>query len=63
MRRGVNARFTSDRSRVWSGGSRKIIIADGTGSSVMISSTVPCAELYVAGSRWAASTSAKRLRA
>ena len=41
----------------------KIIIEPGTRSSPIISSTVPWAELNVAGSRWAASTSSYRLRA
>ena len=64
MRRGVKARDTSVRSRVWSGGSRKIICpAAASDRGDIISSTVPWAELNVFGSRWAASTSSYRLRA
>ena len=63
MRRGVNARDTRPRSFVWSGGSRKIIIRCGAFSGPRLSSTVVWAELKVAVSRLAASTSAKRLRA
>ena len=63
MRRGVKARETRDRSRVWSGGSTKIIRPDGNGSGDISSSTVPCADEKVRVSRLAASTSAKRLSA
>ena len=56
-RRGVNARDTSDRSCVWSGGSMKIMIPPPITRSDISSSTVPCAELNVDGSRCAASTS------
>ena len=44
-RRGVKARDTSARRRVCSGGSMKIISPVSRGSSVISSSTVPCAEL------------------
>ena len=57
IRRGVNAPDTSDCSRVCSGGSWKIIIPLGTGSAVIISSTVPWLDRNVPGSRWAPSTS------
>jgi hypothetical protein len=55
--RGVNARETSWRSSVCSGGSRKMIWPVELRSCPIISSTVPFAELNVAGSRWAVSTS------
>ena len=45
--RGVNARLTSWRKRVWSGGSIQIIIGVGTGSGPMSSIVVACAELNV----------------
>ncbi len=63
IRRGLKARETRRRSLVCSGGSRKIIIGCCQSSWVMISRTVPCAELKVCGSREAASTSSNRLRA
>ncbi len=59
-RRGVKARDTSARNRVWSGGSMKIIWATGMRLADINSRTVPCAELKVFGSRCAASTSSKR---
>jgi len=57
-RRGVNARDTRARIFVCPGGSMKMIIDVGIGSGDMPSSTVPCAELYVSGSRLHCSTSA-----
>ena len=63
MRRGVKARETRVRRMVCDGGSMKMIWPVPLMSWSMSSSTVPWAELNVAGSRWAASTSAKRLRA
>ena len=63
MRRGVKAFETRRRSRVWSGGSTKIINSLPWVSAVIISSTVPWAELNVPGLRCAASTSANRLSA
>ena len=44
IRRGVNARDTSVRRRVWSGGSRKIIIPLGMRFADIISRTVPWLE-------------------
>ncbi len=41
MRRGVNARDTSVRRRVWSGGSMKIIWPVSNACGPMSSSTVP----------------------
>ena len=45
MARGVNARLTSLRKRVWSGGSIQIIMGAVTGFEPMSSMVVACAEL------------------
>src|SRR5690349_753828 len=61
--RGVNARDTSDRMAVCSGGSMKMIWPVPLMSDPIISSTVPRAELNVVVSRCAFSTSSNRLSA
>ncbi len=63
IRRGVNARDTSDRSLVWSGGSMLIIWWLRSSSGPRLSSTVEWAELNVDGFLLAASTSSNRLMA
>ena len=60
VRRRVNARETSRRSRVWLGGSLRIIIPLSTGSGLISSRTLPCAELNRVVSFNAAATSSYR---
>ena len=63
MARGVNARLTSWRNRVWFGGSIQIIIGVCCGSGPMSSSVVACVELKVSVSSIAGRTSSYRLSA
>ena len=61
-RRPVNARETSLRRIVCFGGSSQMIMPVSNGSTDMISTVVPWAELNVSGSLCAISMSRKRLR-
>jgi hypothetical protein len=61
--RTAKARLMTMRCQLCPGGSMKIMIPSCAGSAVIISMTVPCAELNVSVSRMARSTSSQRLGA
>ena len=64
MARGVNTRDSRRRWRVWVGGSSKMMDPGGRSTSaLMISSSVPCEEMYVSHCFEQASMSSKRLSA